>query len=228
VDTDDEDPGVAESAGADSGVAKGEETATAFASPLSKAVASDAPPTPAAAAAPPTPPTVAATPREKAKESPARRVEAEFAVLAESGSALATSGSEGDFQEVTAKLAAGVPFVKHCSDGKTRARTLILSKAGDKVGWKVGQSEASMLALKDVLEVRAGTSIDPSTVGDKKHPNGLAGTKVLRRCADGPGVCKKAFSLILADRSLDVELSSERECARYRAALERLVLDAKL
>ena len=51
---------------------------------------------------------------------------------------------------------------------------------------------------------------------------------MLRRCADGPGVCKKAFSLILADRSLDVELSSERECARYRAALERLVLDAKL
>ena len=59
-------------------------------------------------------------------------------------------------------------------------------------------------------------------------PHRLAGTKVLRRCADGPGVCKKAFSLILADRSLDVELSSERECARYRAALERLVLDAKL
>ena len=124
----------------------------------------------------------------------------------------------------------------------------MLNAAGDRIGWKKGVSEEKMIPLSDVLEVRAATEIDPTTLGDPKRPKGMAGTPVLRRSADGPATCetrrqttirrttygtsrsltgKKAFSLILEDRTLDIECANQIQAKKIHAALKVLVDRAK-
>ena len=55
-----------------------------------------------------------------------------------------------------------------------------------------------------------------------------AGTKTLRKCADGPDVARRAFSLILDKRTLDVEMDTEARCAEFHGHFEALVAQAKL
>jgi len=55
-------------------------------------------------------------------------------------------------------------------------QVLHLGADGTKVGWKKGQSEATMLELADVSEVRLGTTVDPETVGGPKRSAGMGGT----------------------------------------------------
>ena len=105
---------------------------------------------------------------------------------------------------------------------------LHLGADGTKVGWKKGQSEATMLDLADVSEVRLGTTVDPETVGGPKRSSGMGGTKTLRKCADGPDVARRAFSLILDKRTLDIEMDSEARCAEFQGHFEALVKQAKL
>ncbi|KAH8056830.1 hypothetical protein JL722_7044 [Aureococcus anophagefferens] len=124
-----------------------------------------------------------------------------------------------NLEAVKAELrgAAGVPVLKHCRDGRIRPRALVLSGAGDKLGWKAGQKEATMLALKDVKEVRFATELDPTTIGaSEKRAGGMAGTETLRKSALGPEVGKQAFSLILPDRTLDVQCATPNEARRPR------------
>ena len=135
-----------------------------------------------------------------------------------------------NLEAVKAELrsAAGVPVLKHCRDGRIRPRALVLSGAGDKLGWKAGQKEATMVALKDVKEVRFATELDPTTVGaSEKRAGGMAGTETLRKSALGPEVGKQAFSLILPDRTLDVQCATPTEAKALHAALKVLVAQAK-
>ena len=55
----------------------------------------------------------------------------------------------------------------------------------------------------------------------------MAGTEILRRTADGPAIMKRAFSLILADRTLDIECASELEARTLCAAFKVMVRQAK-
>ena len=132
-----------------------------------------------------------------------------------------------DLESVKAQLAAGVAVRKHCTDGRIRQRVLVLSAAGDRLGWKRGQAEAKMVALKDVLEVRAATELDPTTVGGAKRSAGMAGTETLRKSALGPEVGLQAFSLILQDRTLDFQCATPLEAKKIHAALKVLVVQAK-
>ena len=87
--------------------------------------------------------------------------------------------------------------------------------------------EAGSIPPAQVIEVRAATEIDPTTVGSPRRPQGMAGTKTLRKCAYGPSIMHKSFSLILDGRSLDVECKSELQATKLREAFKLLVAEAK-
>ena len=55
----------------------------------------------------------------------------------------------------------------------------------------------------------------------------MAGTETLRKSALGPEVGKQAFSLILPDRTLDVQCATPTEAKALHAALKVLVAQAK-
>ncbi|KAJ8610430.1 hypothetical protein CTAYLR_007139 [Chrysophaeum taylorii] len=120
---------------------------------------------------------------------------------------------------------AGIPFKKHCRDGKIRDRTLVISEDEKRFGWKLGQKK--MIPLAEVKSVRAAYVVDPATIGNPKHPNGMAGTVVLRKTGEGPLVARRAFSFILEDRTVDVECFSETQARKLCAAFKLLVDKAK-
>ena len=80
-----------------------------------------------------------------------------------------------------------------------------------------------MVPLVQVVAVRAASEVDPAT----KPPRRLAGTEILRKTSDGPAIMKRAFSLILADRTLDIECASELEARTLCAAFKVMVRQAK-
>ena len=121
----------------------------------------------------------------------------------------------------------GIPFIKHCSDGRKRERVLTLNAAATRVGWKKQQREHTMIPLDSVTSVRSAMEVDPTTVGNSKRPEGMGGTDILRRSADGPAVMKRAFSLILEDRSLDIECASELEARTLCSAFKVMVRQIK-
>ncbi|KAJ8601967.1 hypothetical protein CTAYLR_004466 [Chrysophaeum taylorii] len=124
-------------------------------------------------------------------------------------------------------LKAGIPIKKHCRDGRIRKRTLLLDASGKKIGWKKNQNPDTMIDLAEVLEVRNATELDPNTVGDAERPKGMAGTETLRKTCDGLAVAKRAFSLILRGRTLDIELPTELEAKKLSAAFKVLVQKIK-
>ena len=84
-----------------------------------------------------------------------------------------------------------------------------------------------MIPLDSVTSVRSAMEVDPTTVGNSKRPEGMGGTDILRRSADGPAVMKRAFSLILEDRSLDIECASELEARTLCSAFKVMVRQIK-
>lgn len=132
-----------------------------------------------------------------------------------------------DLKSFKAELKEGIPIVKHCRNGKMVQRTLILDPTETKLGWKKTQKGDTMIPLKDVLSVRAATELDPSTVGDPKHPKGMGGTAVLRKTCDGPTVMRRAFSLIMKDRTLDIEMPTELQAKKMITTFKVLVQKAK-
>ena len=125
---------------------------------------------------------------------------------------------------VKRSLRKGIPFVKHCSDLRKRDRVLCLNRAETRVGWKRGQPETTMVALRDVDAVRMASEVDPAASLLKP----VAGTHILRQTADGPTIMKRAFSLVLVDRTLDVECGSELEARTLCAAFKVMVRDEKV
>mmetsp|Transcript_19587 Transcript_19587/g.25349 ORF Transcript_19587/g.25349 Transcript_19587/m.25349 type:complete len:286 (-) Transcript_19587:814-1671(-) len=124
-------------------------------------------------------------------------------------------------------LKKGIPVKKHCSDKKIRSRMLVLSSDEKYVGWKLKQPTNEMIALIEIQEVREATTVDPKTIGDPKHPKGMGGTEILRKTCEGFAVAKRAFSFILAKRTLDIEVDSEEEAKKLVAAFKELVTLAK-
>lgn len=117
------------------------------------------------------------------------------------------------------KSKAGWKVKKHCRDGHARARTLHLSDDERAITWHRTKS----IKLADVVEVRHGTTIDPTTIGLPKRPKGMAGTETLRKCADGSKVARRAFSLILSDRTLDFECDTVEEASKFCSAFQKFV-----
>lgn len=116
----------------------------------------------------------------------------------------------------------GIPFKKHCTDGKIRDRVLVLSKDEKKFGWKKNDPK-KMISLKAIKEVRPATSVDPTTIGNAKRPKGLGGTATLRKSCEGDTTARRAFSFILVDRTVDIECYSETEAKKLAAAFKVLV-----
>ena len=81
-----------------------------------------------------------------------------------------------------------------------------------------------MVALRDVDAVRMASEVDPAASLLKP----VAGTHILRQTADGPTIMKRAFSLVLVDRTLDVECGSELEARTLCAAFKVMVRDEKV
>ena len=131
---------------------------------------------------------------------------------------------EVNLVRVKRSLRKGIPFVKHCSDLRKRDRVLCLNRAETRVGWKRGQPETTMVALRDVDAVRMASEVDPAASLLKP----VAGTHILRQTADGPTIMKRAFSLVLVDRTLDVECGSELEARTLCAAFKVMVRDEKV
>lgn len=128
-----------------------------------------------------------------------------------------------DLTDIKRKLQSeGIPFVKHCSDGKIRKRTLVLSEDELMFGWKKN-SPKKMVRLADVQEVRSATVIDPSTVGLPGHPNGLAGTEILRKTGEGNEIARRCFSFILSSRTIDVQCDTEFDAKKLCAAFKIMV-----
>ena len=149
-----------------------------------------------------------------------------------------------DMPAILHRLNNGVPVLKHGSDGRIRERTLYLSADGRSVGWREGRKSADFVSVAEILEVRAATELDPSSMeddqglpderwGDKKAKQrapaatklrGVAGTATLRKtCKHQLARVKKAFSFILDHRTLDFECRSETEAKMLVAALKVLV-----
>ncbi|KAJ1461507.1 hypothetical protein M885DRAFT_270616 [Pelagophyceae sp. CCMP2097] len=113
---------------------------------------------------------------------------------------------------------------KHCRDGTSRSRLLYSDASYTKIGWKNMNGEksrtTSMFNLKDVINVRAATDVDPDHVGskgacswdrpranwapekrgDRRATGGalgqrLAGTETLRKCVTGLSY-NRTFSMI--------------------------------
>jgi len=125
---------------------------------------------------------------------------------------------------VKRSLRKGIPFVKHCSDLRKRDRVLVLNRAETRVGWKRGQPETTMVSLRDINAVRMASEVDPQASLLKP----VAGTETLRRTADGAAIMKRAFSLVLVDRTLDIECGSELEARTLCAAFKVMVRDEKV
>lgn len=120
------------------------------------------------------------------------------------------------------KSKTGWKVKKHCRDGHARARTLHLTEDERAITWH----RTKTIKLSDVVEVRHGTTIDPTTVGLPKRPKGMAGTETLRKCADGSKVARRAFSLILSDRTFDFECDTVEEASKFCSAFQKLVEQA--
>lgn len=128
-----------------------------------------------------------------------------------------------DLTDIKRKLKSeGIHFIKHCTDGKIRKRTLVLSEDELMFGWKKN-SPKKMVRFADVKEVRAATVIDPSTVGLPGHPNGLAGTEILRKTGEGNEIARRCFSFILSSRTIDVQCESEFDAKKLCAAFKIMV-----
>ena len=110
------------------------------------------------------------------------------------------------------------------SRGRKRDRVLCLIRAETRVGWKRGQPETTMVSLRDIDAVRMASEVDPAASLLKP----VAGTHILRQTADGPTIMKRAFSLVLVDRTLDVECGSELEARTLCAAFKVMVRDEKV
>lgn len=146
-----------------------------------------------------------------------------------------------DMPAMLHRLNNGIPVLKHGSDARIRERTLYLAADGASVGWREGRKVDHMVQLRDILEVRAATELDPESMGEQLLPDdkwgdkkkkkvapktirGVAGTPTLRKtCKHQLGRVKKAFSFILEERTLDFECRSETEAKMLVAALKVLV-----
>ena len=120
----------------------------------------------------------------------------------------------------------GIPIKKHCSDGKIRKRTLIMSGDAKRLGWKTNQNYDAMIPLRSVLEVRAATTVDPTTVS-AEYPGGVGGTETFRKTCDGINVARRGFSLILKNRTLDIEVETELDARKLCKSFKALVQKAK-
>ena len=149
-----------------------------------------------------------------------------------------------DMPAMLHRLNNGIPVLKHGSDGRVRERTLYLAADGGSVGWREGRKPDHFVPVRDIVEVRAATELDPQSMegdeglpddkwGDKrtkkrappkKTLRGVAGTPTLRKtCKLDLARVKKAFSFILDHRTLDFECRSETEAKMLVAALKVLV-----
>ena len=162
---------------------------------------------PAAAPAPAPPPAARRSPAATPKAGPKPAPEIEVNLV-----------------RVKRSLRKGIPFVKHCSDLRKRDRVLCLNRAETRVGWKRGQPETTMVSLRDIDAVRMASEVDPAASLLKP----VAGTHILRQTADGPTIMKRAFSLVLVDRTLDIECGSELEARTLCAAFKVMVRDEKV
>lgn len=111
--------------------------------------------------------------------------------------------------------------------GGKKPRVLFTDETGKKLGWKApagasksrAEKENCMVEITEISEVRAASDGDPSSVNDEEP---LAGTATLRaQCAIS--VAPRAFSLILADRTVDLEVESEEQALYMIKNLRALV-----
>mmetsp|Transcript_3809 Transcript_3809/g.11839 ORF Transcript_3809/g.11839 Transcript_3809/m.11839 type:complete len:277 (-) Transcript_3809:407-1237(-) len=133
--------------------------------------------------------------------------------------------------ETVATLKGGVTLKKHSFHGGPKQRTIAVSDDELRLVWKDQKGSSKNLfakkdkdvGLKEVKEVRPGTALDPETVGLPKRPKGMVGTTILRRSAEGSKIAKRAFSLILPDKTLDFETDDPAEATKLVAAFSYLV-----
>jgi len=129
----------------------------------------------------------------------------------------------------------GLLIIKHSRDGKPRSRIIGLTDDERKLTWKdPKKSLGAFIKLKDdrtvslsqVTEVRPATALDPSTVGEKR-PQGKGGTATFRKSEAGAKVAKRAFSLITASRTFDIECKDEDQVKILISTFKYLVAQAK-
>lgn len=123
--------------------------------------------------------------------------------------------SDDTVTEVKEVLKKGWTCKKHCRDGKVRTRVLKLSPDETMLTW---QNSSKKIMLAKIMEVRHGTSPDPS-VKDRER----AGTHTLRLAAEGSKVSVKSFSFILPDRTFDIECANDEEASKFCCSLQKIV-----
>jgi len=121
----------------------------------------------------------------------------------------------------------GILIVKHGRQGSPKSRVLrFSSNSGDPyLSW--GTSATKRLHLRDVLSVRKGDDPDPTqtradTVGSEETSCScvlVQGTKNLRRTAKLQEL-SLCVSLILADRTFDIQCSTHSQCDQLYEALK--------
>mmetsp|Transcript_6245 Transcript_6245/g.19570 ORF Transcript_6245/g.19570 Transcript_6245/m.19570 type:complete len:100 (+) Transcript_6245:2-301(+) len=84
-----------------------------------------------------------------------------------------------------------------------------------------------MVPLALVNEVRPASALDPTTVGKHPHPLGLCGTETLRKSPLRLHEIKLMFSLVLGDRTIDIQASSMVEAEKLQAACKYMVDQAR-
>ncbi|KAH8070104.1 hypothetical protein JL721_5327 [Aureococcus anophagefferens] len=111
--------------------------------------------------------------------------------------------------------AAGVPVLKHCRDAASaRARP----QRRRRQARLEGRPEGGDHARAQGRQRGRLTELDPRRSGaPEKRSGGMAGTETLRKSALGPEVGKQAFSLILPDRTLDVQCATPNEASAHAA-----------
>ena len=168
------------------------------------------------------------------QNSPMLRQLAETAGLVDESTAPSIRPEVGE--AITELKGAGIAVKKHGRDGGVRPRLLGINDEETQLTWKdprgsrlnvFRRNDLKAIELKDVTAVRSGTDLDPETVGLAKRPLGMTGTPVLRRSAEGNVVAKKAFSLILSDRTIDIECNDSEQNSVLYAAFDLLVAKAK-
>lgn len=126
------------------------------------------------------------------------------------------------FDDFKAKLLEGIPLVKHCKDKQARKRIVYVDPSFTKLGWyEAGKTTRKQYPIAKITEVRKATDVDPSTNGGTP----MSGTPILRGSMH-VAYKNMAFSLILTERSLDLQCESEAQCQTLVTCFNRLIKES--
>jgi hypothetical protein len=140
-----------------------------------------------------------------------------------SSSSSASPHLTADSRQGKARLTTGIAVLKHGRNGGTQNRILKLDLTGQTLYWYNSKKSLpgaldakKSINLKDVLKVQLGVKYVRGPLGNKECIKNC--TAVLSRSGGNIERLKRCLSLIVPDRTLDIECVSESDCSDLHAA----------